>query len=219
MFTADISEITKVLGGEALFLAAAAWLIKTLVSNRLMQEAEQFKIRLQADANVELEKLRASLQLVATEHQIRFAKLHEQRALIIADLHTRLVHARTAAARFIFGDVRNPEIAAETNAKMLDLFGFITLNKIYLPEETCALVEQFETTLRKSVISVDVFWTRISEYSRLSPENQHMQNQVMLEACNLLESRSPAMLEELVREFRVLLGEPPGPRSPTMQNK
>jgi DNA primase large subunit len=217
VFTTDITEIIKVLGGEALFLAAAAWLIKALVSNRLRQEAEAFKIRLQADASVELEKLRASLQLAATEHQIRFAKLHEQRALIIADLHTRLVHARTDAARFIIGDVRNAELAAEMNAKMLDLYGFITLNKIYLPEKICELVEQFESTLRKSVISVDIFWTRVNEYSRLSPENQHMQNQVMLEACNFLESKSPAMLEELVREFRILLGEHPRPKSSTSQ--
>ena len=219
MFTIGLSEVVAALGGQAIFLGFAGWLVKSLVSHRLTKEAEEFRIRLQSDATVEIEKLRASLQEVSTEHQIRFAKLHEQRAVVIADLYTRLVHARTAAARFILQDVRNVEVAAETNKKMLDLFGFITLNRIYLPESACELVDQFESTLRKFVITVDVYWTRVNEYTSLTPELQRQQNEVMIAACTFLESKSPAMLTELVRESRVLLGEQrtqPSPGSPAL---
>lgn len=209
MLTISLGEVAAALGGQAIFLGFAGWLVKSLVSHRLTKEAEEFKIKLQSDANVELEKLRASLQHVATEHQIRFAKLHEQRAVVIADLYRRLVHARTDAARFILQDVRNVEVATETNNKMLELYGFIMLNRIYLPERACELLDQFESTLRKSVISVDVYWTRVNEYTRLTPELQKQQNEVMMAACTFLESKSAAMLTELVREFRVLLGDQP----------
>lgn len=63
--------------------------------------------------------------------------------------------------------------------------------------------------MRGSVIKVDVFWARVNEYSTLSPENQQMQNKVMMEACTFIESKSSDMLTELVREFRLLLGDQP----------
>jgi len=207
----SITSIIALVGGQAIFLAAAAWLIKSLVTNRLARDAEQFKITLQSKADVELEKLRNSLQLAATEHQIRFANLHEKRALVIADLYSRLVQTRGDVARFILIDPRDPKIADETHQKTLDLLNFITLNRIYLPERVCELIDEFELTLRKSAINVNVFWTRLSEHTRLSPENQLMQNKVMNEAVTFIESKSPEMLKELVREFRVLLGEPPRP--------
>ncbi len=220
MFTIGLGEAVVALGGQTLFLAAAGWLVKTLVSHRMTREADefktnlqlradQFKIQLQSSADVEIERLRASLQQVATEHQIRFAKLHERRAEVIEELYKRLVHARSDAAIYILGDARNKDLAAETNEKMLELYRFITLKRIYLPDRICALLDQFESTLRRSVINVDVFWARVNEYSQLSPENQHLQNKVMLDACNFIESQSPSMLAELVREFRTLLGDQP----------
>jgi hypothetical protein len=204
-----ITFAVAALGSQAIFLRFAGWLIQSLVSHRLTKEAEEFKIKLQSGANVEIEKLRASLQQTATEHQIRFAKLHEQRAEVVKDLYQRLVHARSDAALYILGDARNKDLAAETNEKMLELYRFISLSRIYLPEKLCESLDSFESTLRRSVINVDVFWARVNQYTLLSPENQAMQNKVMLEACNFLESKSPAMLTELVREFRVLLGEQP----------
>jgi hypothetical protein len=216
MITISLGEAVAALGGQALFLAAVGWLVKTLVSHRLTNEAEefkaelqsradQFKIQLQAGADVEMERLRAFLQQVATEHQIRFAKLHEKRALVIAELYSRLVEAPAHAGQFIFQDVRDPEVAAKANAKMLELYRFINLNRIYLPEAVCALLDNFESTLRKSVLFVDIWWTRIDHPT---PQTVVEQNKIMLEACNVLESKAPALLRELEREFRVLLGEP-----------
>ena len=205
----SVASIIVQLGGQAVFLAAAAWLIKSLVTNRLAREAEQFRIGLQSQANMELERLRNSLQLAATEHQVRFANLHEKRALVIAELYSRLIQGRGDAARFILPEARDKEVAGETNQKMLELYHYITLNRIYLPEKVCELVDEFEATLRKSVINVDVFYTRTSDYPiMLSPENQAAQNKVMLEACTFLESKSAQLLKELVGEFRLLLGEP-----------
>lgn len=200
----SISDLIKVLGGEALFLAAAAWLIKTLVSNRLAQEAEEFKIKLQAHANVEIERLKASLQLVATEHQIRFAKLHEKRAVIIAELYSYLGETRAIARLFILGDAQNLERAEHAKTKTLELYEFINSNRIYFPEDLCGLLDKFEARLRQQVYLVNSYWTKIRHPT---PRTEEAREKVMLEACEALESELPALLKVLEQEFRRLLGE------------
>src|SRR5882672_1534189 len=108
----DWGEVIKALGGQAVFLGAAGYLVKEIVSHRLSKQAEEFKVQLESRAAVEVERLKASLQLVATEHQIQFAKLHEKRALVIAELYTRLIETRRTAGEFILGDVQDPERSA-----------------------------------------------------------------------------------------------------------
>ena len=57
------------LGGGTAILAAAAWLIRTALNHALTRDAEAFKARLKADTDIEAEKLKSSLQMVAFEHQ------------------------------------------------------------------------------------------------------------------------------------------------------
>jgi hypothetical protein len=78
-------------GGGGIVLGGAAWLIKTALMSKLSQETEAFKARLKADADVEIERLKSSLQKIAVEHQVRFSKLHSERAEAIAELYKRLV--------------------------------------------------------------------------------------------------------------------------------
>lgn len=170
---------------------------------RLQSDSDQFKIQLQSSKDVEIEHLRASLQQVATEHQIRFAKLHEKRALVIADLYTLLVEAPAHAGQFIFQGVRDPEQAEKATAKVLELYKFININRIYLPESICRLLDTFESTLRKSVLYVDIYWTRIPHPTH---ETMQEQSRVMREACIALDTELPALRQEVEREFRPLLG-------------
>ena len=54
---------------------------------QLARDTETFKARIKADADIEIEKLKSSLQISATERQVMFAKLHEKRAEIIGELY------------------------------------------------------------------------------------------------------------------------------------
>lgn len=196
-------EVIKVFGGQALFLAAAGFLIKAIVSHRLSKEVEEFKVRLESRSAVEIERLKASLQLVATEHQIQFAKLHEKRALVIAELYTRLIETRRIAGEFILGDIHDAQRSAKAQEAVWELYRFIELNRIYLPETVCTLVDKFESKLRKSVLFANSYWTRITHPS---PKTVEEQNKVLLEACQILETELPNLLKELQNEFRKLLG-------------
>ena len=95
-----LALVTTVGGGGAV-LATAAWLTKTLISSRLAGEAEAFKIRLQADANTEIERLKNTLQITADEHRVRFAKLHEDRAQRIVDLYQRIAEISLDCHRYV----------------------------------------------------------------------------------------------------------------------
>jgi hypothetical protein len=72
--------------------AILVWLTKTWISERLRssvkseydQKLETHKAQLKAQFDVEVEKLRSQLSISATEHQVRFANLHEKRAEVIA---------------------------------------------------------------------------------------------------------------------------------------
>jgi hypothetical protein len=81
-----ITSLAVATGGGLVLVGAWAWLIKTAIPHKLATEADTFKTRIKADADIEIERLKSSLQIVATEHQVRFTKLHEKRAEIIADL-------------------------------------------------------------------------------------------------------------------------------------
>ena len=123
------------LGGEVILLTAVGFLIKIFLNHNLTKDADnfradlqsradEFRIQLQSNASVQIEKLRATLQQTAIEHQIRFSKLHENRAEFIRDLYQRLVRARGDAAKFVFGDTRNNDLAIETNERMLELYRY-----------------------------------------------------------------------------------------------
>ena len=195
--------IFTALGSQTILLAAVAWIIKTVVSNRLAQESEAFKIKLTADANSEIERLKNSLQMVALEHQVRFSKLHEHRGEVIADLYKLSLEATWKAQIFIYQHPSNPERYAEAMEKALELYRFFELHQLYLPPSACAILENFASKIRSIVIHTGVYWTQI-EYP--SPEMRRQQNETILAACKALEEDIPRLRNDLQTEFRSLLG-------------
>ena len=73
-------------GGNAAVLLVLGFLGRSLVSSILAQNIEKFKAGLAQN----LEKFKADLQQAGIEHQIRFSKLHEKRATVLAELHKLL---------------------------------------------------------------------------------------------------------------------------------
>lgn len=96
-----LTSIGTTLVSGAVVVGAAAWVIKALLSDRLARQAEAFKIQVKADADAANERLRNSLQMMALEHQIRFSKLHEERAQRVADLYRRIVEQYVACQRYV----------------------------------------------------------------------------------------------------------------------
>jgi len=81
-----------------LVASGLAWLTRTWISERLKnsigheysQRLETHKAQLDSANNSMLERLRADLQIAASEHQIRFSRLHEKQAEAVAETYRLL---------------------------------------------------------------------------------------------------------------------------------
>jgi hypothetical protein len=84
--TINWQDVITALGGDAVLLAAAAWLIQKLVSNRLTMEAEKFKIEIRANADTEIERVKSFLT--------RASRVHERQLDIFGKLYRHLYDAQ-----------------------------------------------------------------------------------------------------------------------------
>jgi hypothetical protein len=200
--TFNLQEVVTLLGGEAIFLGAAAWLVKALVSHRLTHEDDKFRAQLKADADIEIERLKTSLQMIALEHQVRFSKLHERRAEVIGELYKLLLETTWTARKFIFTDMQSRADDLKAGIQAYELYRFIDLNRLYLPDSVCTLLDNFDGIIRRSISRVGIWWT----IENPNEETRKRQNEVMRDACTALENDIPALRKELLAEFRTLLG-------------
>src|SRR5882762_8947453 len=158
-----LTSVLTTVGGGGVLLAAAAWLIKTVLTDRLAREAEEFKTQLKADADAQIERLKNSLEMAALEHQVRFSKLHERRAEVIAELYKRLVEVGAEGSLFVYtvGGSSGEHFEQYNKAykNNWDLARFIEANRIYLPVRACDLLDKYVHTLNKAVIDVNIYGT------------------------------------------------------------
>src|SRR6476619_3863663 len=84
-------EVVTSLGGNAILLAVAGWLIKTLILNRLALDAEKFKVEVKATADTEIERLKAFLT--------RAARVHERQIDTLTKLYRHFFEAQAYLQR------------------------------------------------------------------------------------------------------------------------
>src|SRR5271156_1097122 len=155
-------EVIAALGGQTIFLIAAAWLIRRLVSHGMDRDLAKYKAELKADADRGIERLRNelrfdiekhknTLRMIELEHRVRFSKLHERRARAIAKLYALMVEADWIAQDFIYGDVRSHERANAAREKARERYRFFELHRLYFPDSGCLLLERFINKLFHSI--------------------------------------------------------------------
>lgn len=197
----DWQAVLVTFGGNAVLLGAGAWLAKALISNQLSKDAEAFRIKLQAQTNVEIERLKASFQIAATEHEVRFSKLHEKRGIVIEKLYQLLLQAKDVAT-LVAAHPKDEEYQKQAWDQHLELYRFFHLNKIYLPSAICGLLNDYESKVRHSVVFIRIYMRE----EHPTPQMVQQQNEVLLDAWRAVENELPAMMADLEKEFRRMLG-------------
>lgn len=200
-------EIIKFLGGTALVLAAAAWLVRSLVAHFLSKDVELFKQQLQARSTVELERLRHDLRLVAAEHEKRVHLLQERRAQTIADLYAKLIDFLGAAESFASLAEWSGEQSKEEKAKILaeragEFRGYFLRKRIYFSEEICHKVEALFQEVHGSSLRFRV-WLAQAEKGASVTQQMH---EAWDEAWKVMKDRVPPLVAAVDAEFRALLG-------------
>ena len=174
--------------------ALLVWLTKTWLTERLKnaikyeydQKLEAFKLTVQSEHNIALERIRSDLRMTAFEHETRFAKLHERRAEAIAEMHAHLQDLLVEITRYKNRGDNSPSID-EVDAEIKKCLKHFSHKKIYLPDE---IEKQLNAFLNKLI-------------KMLSVDSQDF---------DFDKSLSP-LLQDLKMEFRRLLGDEPAGES------
>lgn len=188
-------------GGQATLLAAVAYLIKTLVSTKLEREADAFKQDLKRNADIEVERLKSSLQIAALEHQVRFSALHTRRLETLPKLIEALAEAVGRVRVYVLShtaDIDYLERAAEAATNFQRL---IYVNNMVLPGEVGKLLDDIGNKLIRLLVMTKAFAT----VPNPGIEVVKIQNKVLDEAAEAFESEIPELQKTLTGKLRALL--------------
>lgn len=197
------------LGGNAMLLAVLGWLSKSLVQGLLAKDVERFRATLATESSATVEKVKHELQLVAVEHQVRYSKLHEKRADVIAELYRLLVEAFWAGSGFVSplelaGEPKIQEKYVTAMNSSADFFRFFEIHKIYLPAPLCEKLETFVRGMRNKAIGFGV-WIQQGD-AHLLPNTVEQKHKAWIDAWEYFEKEVPPARAALEAELRALLG-------------
>jgi hypothetical protein len=134
-------ELLKSIVPDSVLILAVAWLAKAITTNRLAKDVEDFKKDLTIEAN---------------RDNTVFSKLHERRALVIAEVYQALVSAESAVGQEISQTVSPPTVenpwAATTLTEMKKLIQAVEMHRIWFTPDTAAKLEDTVFALRKTWI-------------------------------------------------------------------
>jgi hypothetical protein len=195
--------------GNAVVLAILGYLAKSLLEKFIARESKQFETDLKAKADATVEKLKSELQLRTIEHQVRFAKLHEKRAEVIAELYRRLRTALWDAESFLSpmqwtGEPELKEKHTTAINSLVDAYRYFGEHRIYLPHDLCVSLEQLIRDARAEVIRLGA-WVRYDEHS-LPDHAQKQKHETWIAAWDAITKDIPKATHGLEEEFRDLLG-------------
>jgi hypothetical protein len=155
-------SVVLAFGGNAVLLAVLAGLARSLLGQVFAKDLEKFKSDLAAASAASTTRLTHELKLVAQEHQVLVSKLHEKRALVVAEVYGLLVEAQWACHDFaspmeFTGEPSKKEKYLTAMNKAADFYRYFDKNRIYLPADVCMQLEEFIRGMRSKVIGFGIF--------------------------------------------------------------
>jgi hypothetical protein len=151
--------ILAILGGQAVLLAAGAWLGRTFLSQVLARELEKFKAELSRDNALTIERFKHDLQVRAGEKQTAYARVHEARMNAVAKLHASLLALSDAANTLVQDDVPSQSEDWKDRYRLataaMKLFRSDIRNlKLYLPKNAAEQITSIADRLEALLIAV-----------------------------------------------------------------
>ena len=211
VFSEFVTEVVTSAAVSAALTGLLLWLTKSWIAERLKntikneydQKLESHKASLKAASDVEVEKLKADLTILANERHIRFSKLHEIRAEVIVETYFLLKELYLAMADYVkllesVGD-KTREERLEVVVESLHKFKeFYKSKAIYLPKN---LVDKLDYINNQLTYLSNIYTSNI--------DTMHGQNNgdQWLEVFETTKVQSKQSLIELEGEFRRLLGD------------
>ena len=194
--------------GNAAVLAVLGFFAKALLGQLLQRDILSFQFELKAKADSAIEQLKSDLQIRTIEHQVRFSRLHEKRANVIADLNGLVVEALWEAESFLSpmqwaGEPDKREKERVAMSKLVELFRYFDKHRIYLPTELCDVVDKLVTDVRMHVIRFGTYLTW--DENALQEHTRKEKYEVWMAGWDAIKNQVPAVRKQLEDSFRALL--------------
>lgn len=202
-------SILLAFGGNAALLLVLGWLARSFGSQLLAKDLEKFKAELAANSSAASDRLKHDLHLVALEHQVRFSKLHERRAEVVAEAYALLVEAHWSSADFVSpieyaGDSSKQEKYVNAMKKGTEFYRYFDKNRIYLPQALCDQLQTFIQNMRREVVGFGVYVTNDEEYV---PDHAiRSKLEAWTRASKFFDSEVPSAKAALEAELRTIIG-------------
>lgn len=200
-----IPELVSLLGGSVVLVGAAGWLATKLIENRLGREIEDYKTRLKAESDAEIESLKSRLQIAAKEREIAVNWLHQKRATAIESLYSALVDLQHSVR--IVLDILSPrhppdmrKFSSEAVKKLHHSYEAYLKAKIFLSPLTCEKIEKVLRGIQDPMIMYDLYLGNYDDHEL------HTLTDVRDHAWKEIRDVVPAALSELESDFRNVLG-------------
>ncbi len=201
--------IILVFGGNVALFAVLGYLSKSLLSQLLLKDIEGFKAILKSESEVASQKLRHDLEKASIEHKVRFSKLHEKRAEVIAKLYSLLVQAYWDLSSFVSpidwaGEPNKQEKYVAAMNSVADFYRYFDKHRIYLPEALCLQIDEYVQEMRSRAIGFGVYVkyddATITDHAY---ENKH---KAWEQAWEYFQKKVPETKTSLENELRDILG-------------
>ena len=201
--------VTAAILGNAVVVAVLGWLAKSFLESVAARDSKRFESELKAKSDVAIEQLKSQLQLRVVEHQIKLSRLHEKRAVTIAEMNSLLAETMWEAESFLSpmefsGEPGKREKHAAAMTKLTEFFQYFDKNKIYLPAVLCQSMETLVRDVRLHVIKFGVY-VHLEENEPLLAHTQKEKTDAWLSGWNALSTQMPIVRAQLEEEFRALL--------------
>jgi hypothetical protein len=199
------NEVVLALGAQSVFLGFVGWLVRSIISHGLERDLAAYQAQLRTDSDREIERLKNEFRMAELEHKVRFSKLHEKRAEVIANIYGLMVESNWYAQRYAYTNRLEGQMDAVAEAakeKITELSRYFELHRLYLPNSICIVLNQFVSKMHLIVSALGIYFPGQDEPS----PTRKQQSEKMEQIAKAFETELPAVKSLLESEFRTLLG-------------
>lgn len=198
------TALSSMVIGLIMFIAKT-WLserIKQSIKAEYDEKLEAYKVKLSYESNIEIEKLKSSLAIAATQQNATFAELHNRRVDAIAEIYFGLMKFYAAVEDYIKifevtgGATRRERRDVACQASMT-FTPTLQKNKIFLPVRIAKLIDSANSEL---ISIANAFTFQVDQTNQ--PDTK-----TWIELTNKLNNDFKAALLELEKEMRQELGD------------
>lgn len=205
-----ITSITTSIAENTLVLAGLVWLARSFIGSLLSKDLERYRANLTAENQTATERHRHELSLVAKKLNIIFSNFHQKRADAIAGIYERIVEVSRKGASYVSlmgyrGEPTKQEKYSDFVDPFNDLVGYFGKNRIYVPEETCAKIDELVDLMKSAVVEMNAHISQPDEL--LEKEGLIAKWEVWEKSWKCFENQVPVTKKALESDLRTLLGD------------